>query len=341
MRRVEPFVGSPAEWDSFVSSRAGATHFHRFGWLAVIREALGHDTMALAVRGDDRRLRGVLPLARVKSRLFGHYLVSMPFLNYGGPIGEDEAVVALVADAVGRADADGVKLLELRSATALPISLEASHRKVTVVLELPGNPDGLVKQFPAKLRSQVRRSAKEGVVVRFGRDQVGPFYDVFARHMRDLGTPVLSRGFFETIADHFGQSAWFGCAWYADRPIACGAGFHWGDEFEMTWASALAEYSRFAPNMGLYREFMERCVSKGVARFNFGRCTPGSGTHRFKLQWGGHEEPLWWYGHRPAGRPASTPSPDRGAFRWGPRLWKHLPLSWANRLGPPIVRLIP
>jgi FemAB-related protein (PEP-CTERM system-associated) len=265
----------------------------------------------------------------------------MPFVNYGGPLGTSNAVRALTAEAVRIAERDGVKLLELRSTIELPVNLSVSHRKVTVVLDLPADGDALMKAFPAKLRSQVRRPEKEGVTYTFGADQVGPFYDVFARHMRDLGTPTLGRGLFESIVRAFPDDAWFGCAWLGGRPIAAGAGFRWGKEFEMTWASALSEFNRTSANMGLYRAFMERAIAEGCTRFNFGRCTPGSSTHRFKLQWGGRDEALWWYQHTAGGVPASTPSPDDGAFSWGPRLWKHLPVGVATALGPRIVRLIP
>jgi hypothetical protein len=81
-------------------------------------------------------------------------------------------------------------------------------------------------------------------------------------------------------------------------------------------------------------------VEQGVRRFNFGRCTPGGGTHRFKRQWGSRDEPLWWYQHARGGV-TGTPSPNDGAFAWGPKIWRHLPLALANRLGPPLVRLVP
>ena len=80
----------------------------------------------------------------------------------------------------------------------------------------------------------------------------------------------------------------------------------------------------------------------GVRVFNFGRCTPGGGTHRFKQQWGSRDEALWWYQHAAGGAAeASTLSPDDGAFSWGPRLWKKLPMPVATALGPRIVRFIP
>jgi serine/alanine adding enzyme len=340
MTPVLPFDGAPSEWDAFVRRQAGWTHFHLYGWRDVMRNALGHEAVHLSVR-EDGALTGVLPLVRVRSLLFGHYLVSMPFVNYGGPLGGDEAVRALSSEAIRMAKASGAKLLELRSARELPLDLPVSHRKVTVVMDLPADADALMKAFPAKLRSQVRRPEKEGVTYAFGPDQVAPFFRVFARHMRDLGTPTQGRRLFEEIARAFPHDAWFGCAWLGGRPIAAGAGFRWGAEFEMTWASALSEFNRTSANMGLYRAFMERAISEGCTRFNFGRCTPGGGTHRYKLQWGGRDEPLWWYQHTHGGVPAATPSPDQGAYSWGPQVWKRLPLSIATAIGPRIVRFIP
>jgi serine/alanine adding enzyme len=336
---VELFQGTAEAWDGFVSQQVGFTHFHRYSWKRLIEEVFGHETRYCITRDGDR-ITAALPLVRVKSRLFGHYLVSMPFLNSGGPLGEPEGISQLVATATAEAKRSGAGLLELRSRIELPIDLPASHRKITVTLALPGDPERLLQSFGSKLRNQVRRADREAVTVRFGPEQVGPFFEVFSRHMRDLGTPTLPRKFFEAIAAGFPDDSWFGCAWLGERPIAGGAGFRWGDEFEMTWASSLLEFSRIAPNMLLYWSFMTRSIECGVRTFNFGRCTPGSGTHRFKQQWGGQDQPLFWYQWSRSGT-ASTPSPDQGRFSWGPRLWRHLPLPVSRLLGPWIVKSIP
>lgn len=305
-----------------------------------MERVFGHECIYLEARDDTARLAGVLPLVRVRSVLFGHYLVSMPFLNYGGPLGDDAAVRALAAHAARLAGAGGVRLLEMRSARELPLDLPVSHRKITVLLDLPGSTEALWKQLDAKVRSQVRRPQKEGIAMRFGPDQVGPFFDVFARHMRDLGTPTQPRLLFSTIAELFGDDVWFGCAYHAEQPVACGCGFRWDSEFEMTWASSLNAYNRVAPNMLLYWSFMERAIHEGVRVFNFGRCSPGAGTHRFKRQWGSRDEPLWWY-DLASRNGATTPSPNDSGYSWGPRLWKHLPEPVATALGPRIVRYIP
>jgi FemAB-related protein (PEP-CTERM system-associated) len=335
------FDGSESEWDVFVRSQRDWTHFHLYGWRRVMESALGHESLYLAARHEDGSLAGVLPMVRVKSFLFGHFIVSMPFVNYGGPLGSQDAVRSLAARAAEISDESGADLLELRSRSELPLDMPASHRKVTVLLDLhPGDPEATWAALKSKLRSQVRRPMKEDIDVRFGADQLSSFYRVFAENMRDLGTPVLGRGVFEAMRDEFGETVRFGCAWLGDIPVAAGCGFVWNGEFEMTWASSLRAHNRIAPNMLLYWRFIETAAQQGLQTFNFGRCTPGGGTHRFKRQWGGRDETLWWY-RRESDKEIATPNPDGGTLSLGPKLWRRLPLSVANRAGPRIVRLIP
>lgn len=339
MIKVERFQGSAEEWDGFVRRQAGWTHFHLLGWRQVYQRVSSHRCPYLAARDSSGALVGVLPLVRVKSVAFGHFLVSQPFVNYGGPLGNEAAIQMLVAEAVTLATDDRAKLLELRSRTRLPIDLPYSHRKVTVLLDLEQDSEKVFKRLDSKLRSQVRRPIKEGVTVRFGREQVVPFFEVFARHMRDLGTPTQPRALFEALVQEFPEDVWVACAYLGEIPVAAGVGFRWGQEFEISWASSLQAYSKIAPNMLLYWALMERCAQQGVSVFNFGRTTPGSGTHRFKMQWGGREEQLWWY-QRQSGS-TKTPSPDDPRYAWGPRVWQRLPLPVANLLGPWVVRGIP
>ncbi|HVT38515.1 MAG TPA: GNAT family N-acetyltransferase, partial [Gemmatimonadaceae bacterium] len=283
---------------------------------------------------------GVLPLVRVKSRVVGHYLVSMPFLNAGGPLGVQAAQVALVEHAVAEAKRTGVDLLELRSRTPVPGGLRVSHRKITVHLELPPTSEELWAAFPGKLRSQIRRPQKEGFTVRFGPDQTDSFYSVFTRNMRALGTPVLPRLLFERVAAVFPAFVEFGVVYRGAEPIAAGCGFAWQGEFELVWASSLREYSRSAPNMLLYWAFLERTIQRAVPLFDFGRCTPDSGTHAFKRQWGGVDVPLPWAQWSPR-NVTSTPSPDRSLFRIAAACWSHLPLAVTNRLGPLLATRLP
>ena len=234
-----------------------------------------------------------------------------------------------------------VDLLELRTRHHGKSSLSVSTRKITVLLHLPASVEELWEEgFSSKLRSQIRRSTKDGMEARFGSEHRDAFYEVFSRHMRDLGTPVLPRGFFDRLAEVFKSSVEFGVVYKGQEPVAGGCGFIWRSEFEMTWASSLLKYKRFAPNMLLYSAFIRRMLARGLGTFNFGRCTPGTGTHRFKLQWGGTDVALPWLQWSPRGVVA-TPSPERRFYRFAANSWRHLPLPVANRLGPVLARRLP
>jgi len=337
-----PLDGDTSAWDAFAARAEGSSFCHLAGWRDILSDVLGAECLYRVATDSSGEWQGVLPLARVKSRLFGHYLVSLPFLNSGGPLGSPAARRQLAQEAVAEAHRSRADLLELRTRDAGDLELAVSGRKITVLLELPSSAEQLSSSFHSKLRSQIRRPIKEGLTARFGPDQRDPFYAVFAQTMRDLGTPVLPRALFERLAVTFPELVVFGAVYRGDQPLAAGCGFVWRGEFEMTWAGALRDSRPLAANMLLYWSFMEQMIARGVRVFNFGRCSPGGGTHHFKRQWGGADVPLPWCQYAPNGATATaTPSPDDPAFAWGPRLWRRLPLAVANVVGPRLVRFLP
>lgn len=331
--KAKLFTGTATEWDTAVARFDQSTFCHLAGWRGVM-DGLGHETFWWAAVDDDGITRGLLPLVRVGSRLFGDYLISMPFLSYGGPLGEERARGTLAEAAIEEARRLGVDLLELRCRTAVDAPLTVSSRKLTVLKALPASPEELWEEgLRSKLRSQIRRPMKAGLVARFGSDLLAPFYEVFARTMRDLGTPVLPESFFESIVRGFPDQVVLAVVEAGERPVAAGFGFFWKGELEITWAGALREFSSDAPNMLLYWSFMEEAIRRGGDTFNFGRCTPDSGTHRFKLQWGGDDYPLPWAQWSPNDLTAS-PNPDNPKFRLAIAAWRRLPVRVANLIGP-------
>jgi serine/alanine adding enzyme len=336
---VAVFRGSGSEWDDFVNGHPAATLAHRFGWRDVIREVFGHEPVYLAASLSGGTLVGVLPLFLLRSPVFGRRAVSVPLLSDGGPLGSDAVMAILVSEAMALNRRRVGKAMELRARHPIPGGPPPSTRKVSVLLALPTEPDELWTSLKAKVRSQVRRPMKEGMEARFGTAELEPFYHVLARNMRDMGTPVLPRALFERIAGTFGDDVVFGTVYHRGAPVAAGAGFIFRDEFELVWASALREHNRSAPNMLLYWAFMERMIGRGVRTFNFGRCTPGGGTHRFKLQWGGTEVPLpWIIWPTPSGPDDAGPGRAARALS---AVWGRLPLAVANRAGPVVARQLP
>ena len=122
-----------ARWEAFVMSCSEATFFHRAGWKNVVENVFGHDTYYLLAESSSG-IEGVLPLGRVKSRLFGDALISVPFGVYGGVAALNENARILLEDEAERLAVNlGVDYLEMRHRTARrhwPIkNLYATFRK--------------------------------------------------------------------------------------------------------------------------------------------------------------------------------------------------------------------
>ena len=65
-----------AEWDSYVAAHPSGTAAHLSLWGPLIESVFGHRSYYLAARDKVGAIVGVLPLVRLKSRLFGDYVVS-------------------------------------------------------------------------------------------------------------------------------------------------------------------------------------------------------------------------------------------------------------------------
>jgi serine/alanine adding enzyme len=329
------------QWDRFVESDPNSTFCHQYGWKEIMRDVLGHESLYLAAIDDEGTWRGILPLVRVRS-ILGHYLVSLPFLNDGGPLGDRGAQQSLVEYAVIEADKSGAGLLEFRARSELPGPVNPVYRKISVQLTLPSSTEEFwTTTLRAKLRAQIRRPVKEGMVFRCGVEEMHSFYQVFARNMRDLGTPVLPRAFFEKVADTFGSRVLFAAVYTkAGVPVAGACCLLWRKELEATWASSLRDFNHLSPNMLLYSRLMEEAIDRDIEIFNFGRCSPDGSTHRFKRQWGGSDVPLPWpsWSREPS---IGVPSADRPLYRLAVTAWRHVPMVVANRVGPMLARMLP
>ena len=342
VRYVEP--GDSASWERFVETRPGTTAYHQLGWKCIVEEAFGHRTHYLLAEDEQGTMTGILPIVEFKSLLFGNYMVSLPFVNYGGLCSDDdESAERLLQFAIEIAGKQGASHIEFRDQKPAEHGLPVKTSKASMVMGLPQQAEQLWDAFPHKLRSQIRRPQKEGLYARTGgKEELGSFYTVFSVNMRDLGTPVYSKRFFETILDTFPNSTWI-CTVYNDRQIPLASGFliEFKGIVEIPWASSLREYNRVSPNMLLYWTALEHSCKRGAKSFDFGRSSPDSGTYKFKQQWGANPKMLYWHYWLRDGGPMPELNPKNPKYRIAINLWKRLPLAMTKLFGPAIVKNLP
>lgn len=333
---------NPAAWDAFVSAHPDATAYHQWAWRGVFERAFGHETLYLAAL-EDGGIAGVLPLVLFRSRVFGRFAVSLPFVNYGGICATSSVAAGLLEDAARtaalRLDLAHVELRHLaRQRPALP----AREHKVTMLLPLASDATAQWSRVDRKARNQVRKAEGSGLTVRSGgAELLDTFYSVFARNMRDLGTPVYSRRFFREVLDTFPDAVRVFIVDAGGVPAAGAITLRHRDTVQVPWASSLREYLAQCPNNLLYWRIIEDAIAAGAATLDFGRSTAGEGTFRFKQQWGAMPHPLYWEYALLGGATLPDFSAKNPRFERAVAVWKRLPIGVTNRLGPHIVRSIP
>jgi serine/alanine adding enzyme len=290
------------------------------------------------------RLVGLLPLADVRSWLFGRFLVGLPYLNVGGVLADRAEVAhALVEEAARLADRLNARYLELRHEKPLehPRLTEQLTSKVHMRLALPATPEQLWKSFDPKVRNQVRKGQRMELSVHWGSlDLLEDFYRVFAHNMRDLGTPVFPRRLFQAILEQFPNDAELCVVRMGGRPVAGALLVHGPGMTEVPSASSLRKYNHTCANMLMYWHLLSRAVERGQTVFDFGRSTVDSPTYRFKKQWGAQPAAAVWQYYLRRGTIGQM-RPESGRFRLAIQLWRRLPVWLTRLLGPWIVRGIP
>ncbi len=335
-----------ADWDAFVTAAPAAQLTHLSGWTELAREVFGHRTLFIEARDASGMLTGVLPVVQQKHWALGNFATSVAFVTYGGALAADPDIArCLMERAVQAVGPLGCRYLEFRDTEERTGPWRRRDDKVTLRLELPGSVEELTKRLGSKLRSQVKRAEREGLIRRVGtRDLLDDFYAVFAENMRNLGTPVYPKRFFAAILRRFEPYCRLVVIDWHGRPAAAGFLTFWRDRTEIPWAACRSDAKRVGVNMKLYWEVLALAIERGCTVFDFGRSTVDSGTERFKRQWGAQPVPLWWYRWERGidSRASSVAGDERGrAMQLATRIWRRLPLDVANRLGPLISGALP
>lgn len=322
-----------ARWDAFVQGCEDASVFHLSGWKAVIERAFSHRTYFLfAERGGE--IVAVLPLAEIKSRLFGHSLCSLPFCVYGGVAGADEdARQALDAVAWELTQDLGVRYLEYRSIKREHADWKTKDLYVTFRKALDSDPEKNLLQIPRKQRAMVRKGMAAGLKSEID-DNADRFFDAFSQSVHRLGTPVFSKRYFETLLEEFGPSCEVMTVTRAGRLVASVMSFYFRDQVLPYYGGGVAEAREVAGNDFMYWELMKRACEKGIRIFDYGRSKRGTGSFDFKKNWGFVPEPLHYEFRLREGADVPDINPLNPKYQMLIRLWRKLPLRVANRIGP-------
>lgn len=336
---TRPALATDSEaWSRFVFHHPEATFFHRWEWREILENAFGHDTHYLLCEAGGH-LRGILPLARIKSPLFGDSLISTPFCVQGGIVSLDEtARHALEEAAVALAEALGVGHLELRNNQPRRPDWLTTDLYHTFTKPIPGDAEANLLAIPRKQRAEVRKAREQGLTWSIDHDP-DQGYALYAESLRNLGTPVFSRDYYRLLMTTFPQDCDILLVRDREQRPLCGVlSFYFRDQVLPYYGGGGLAARGAGGAASMYWALMGHAHNRGARVFDFGRAKQGSGSFEFKRLMGFTPTPLHYEYRliRSAALPRTNPTNPR--YQRLIRLWQHLPLVVANAVGPWLAR---
>ena len=332
-------LADQVRWDDYVAKHSKASPYHKFAWIKSIEEAYQHKNVSLIALLDNT-VAGIMPCISMARPFTKPHFCSLPFCDLGYALGYSaEIVTALQQHALQNMQQSGAQTFEYRDTQDSFTTEQNDGIKVRMVLPLPISAEALMGGFKSKLRSQIRKSEKNGLTCSINQhpQSVVNFYAIFAKNMRKLGSPVHSKQWFDSLITHYGSDVFLAVVYKQTTPVGAGLIIKNGAKVAIPWASTDADYNYLAPNMMLYWSLLKHACELGCSEFDFGRSTFGEGTFKFKQQWGAEPVPLLW-SDLYAGQSDNTVTPAHTSNlrKVVETIWSRLPLGLTTRLGPKI-----
>ncbi|MFQ3198179.1 MAG: FemAB-related protein (PEP-CTERM system-associated) [Paraglaciecola sp.] len=328
-------------WDQYVVQHPQTTPYHRFAWLQSIEAAYQHQSVSLLALQDEQVV-GIMPCIAMKAPFRQLSFCALPYCDIGGALSNSEFIKEqLFAKALAALRQAGGSKLDYRDNASVQNEAAMASQKVRMLLPLPDTSVQLLAEFKSKLRSQIRKSEKNGLtsIIANDKKQTDDFYHIFSTNMRKLGSPVHSKKWFDALFKYYENNIVLSVVYSGTVAVGAGITLRNGTKMSIPWASTVAEHNKLAPNMMLYWSLLKHACDTGCNEFDFGRSTYGEGTYKFKRQWGAQPHQLSWRDLANT-QLENEQNTERSNFKLGKlrplaeQLWSKLPIEVTTTLGP-------
>ena len=321
-------------WDNYVLNHQSGTVFHLTAWKNVIEKSFGHHSIYLIIEKQGK-ICGIFPIFEIKSMLFGHFFISIPFAEIGGPLADNkETEQALIEKGSSITSSHNAKYLEIRNRKEMP-GLKTKSLYYNFRKEISSDHDKNLKAIPRKSRAMVRNAIKKGLVSETGHHLLPQFYKILALNYHRLGTPIFPKKFFKNFLTEYKENADILLVKTQEGELAAAVLFFiYKGQMVPYYAGSDFSYRRLGPNDFMYWELMKLAVGKKCTIFDFGRSKEGTGSFSFKKHWGFTPQPLAYQYHLVKAKELPNLSPANPKYQKKIQMWQKMPHSLTKLLGP-------
>jgi len=332
------------QWDKFVESHPGGSSFHLSSWLKAIYETYSFEPLLYVEKNASDEICGLIPLFLIRTPFFGTRIVSLPFSDYGGPLCKSKMEEEKLMEEIIERHRDQVRYVEIRGPLSQKCNCACHDFYKQHVLTLLPEPPQVIKKIDKRtIQYSIRRAQKSGVQIREGNSQrdLEEFYRLNRLTRRKHGVPSQSLKFFENLLKNvvLSDRGYILLAFYDSKTVAGAFFLKFKETVIYKYNASDPDYLRsVTPNHLLTWHAIEGACLKGYRFFDFGRTSPDNvGLMRYKEMWGAKALDLPYY-YYPRVKGATSKEGSGLSYRIYTRIWRSLPDTLVEFLGPKIIK---
>ena len=331
-------------WDE-LAGRCG-TVFHTTAFRRVLLDSFGYNCCYHAVIDEKDRLRALLPLIKGRNLAMEMAAIGLPFVNYIDVCATDEMAKKFLIDSIPmlrKNNSLGYVELRLKELVPQVANWQRTDGHVTFVLPLEQDEEHVLSLSTRSNRNHVRKVYRNNCFAS-SLDQcyLKDFYNIYVRRMKQLGSPSPGIKFFESLFKNFPNDA------YLLSVIDCFTNNVIGGMVLLSglsdrtlfylYGANLIEYNKQYLNNFMYWEAVKLGFELNMIALDLGRSQIGSGTYKFKSQWGAIPQPLYYRSCQETMGKAWQA--DKEQLKIFIDLWKVIPAAITDVVGRKIIKYL-
>lgn len=332
------------EWDCFVLNRG--TIFHTISFRQILLQTFGYTCCYHAIVDTKLRICAVIPLVTGRNIGLKQAGVSLPFVNYVDICADSEEALQYALRSVEELQRNcHLDYIELRfkEQDINRMGWKKNLQHHTFVLPLAADEDQILALSTASNRNHVRKVyKKDWFTVSFDTKHLQSFYHVYCTRMKQLGSPAPDIQFFLHFFQYLPDNTFLLTVTDKETEAVVGGMLLLTSPGNQTlyypYGANLIEYNNKYLNNFMYWEAVRFGIRQGMKHMDFGRSQTGSGTYKYKQQWGATAEQLKYLVYD--GGKASSGSPDKEKLHVCVELWKQMPRFITDPVGKLLIKYI-
>jgi CelD/BcsL family acetyltransferase involved in cellulose biosynthesis len=306
--RMDTYETDPLQdprWEALVRCHPQASVFHSTNWLRTLRNVYGYKSVVVTTCSPETALTNGLVFARVRSRLTGCRLVSLPFSDHCQPLLESPAQLApILARIKQQVSEDHWRYMEIRPLSYAPSVNAGLGRLVTYYfhsLDLRPSLEALFKRFHKDcVQRKIHRAEREKLQYEEGSSEelLKKFYRLLVMTRRRQYLPPQPIAWFRGLIASFGDGIKIRVASKDRVPVASILTLSHGKSMVYKYGCSDVAYNNLGGTALLFWRTIQEAKERGLEELELGRSdVPNAGLVTFKERWGAtrREISYWTY----------------------------------------------